>query len=172
MKMRAYLNEGKSENYQDAEAKGLLKAGEVAALLSKKFNEKIYAKELAVFAREWHHAGVFKAGAALKGKRVYFFGNTDVKRITLEQILQNRKEAAKPANKTITIVQGWYPQFFRMTDPVTRRNFSKPFLGIYKGPAGKAPKGFKVLSDGAFVIAQQQQGRALKPFEQCTFEAK
>lgn len=137
MKMRDYLQQKKSENYQDAEAKGLLKAGAVATLLSKKFNTKISAKELIPFAREWHHAGIFKVGDRLKGKRVYFFHADDVDKVPLEKILQNRAPVVKE------IVQGWYPQFFKMTDPVTRRTSSKPFLGIYKGPASKAPKGFK-----------------------------
>lgn len=163
MKMRDYLQQKKSENYQDAEAKGLLKAGAVAGLLSKKFNIKISAKELAPFAREWHHAGIFKVGDRLKGKRVYFFHADDVDKVPLEKILQNRAPVVKE------IVQGWYPQFFKMTDPVTRRTSSKPFLGTYKGPANKAPKGFKSLNEEQFASAEKQRGRALKPFEDCKF---
>lgn len=166
MKMSDYLQQKKSENYQDAEEKGLLKAGAVATLLSKKFNTKISAKELIPFAREWHHAGIFKVGNRLKGKRVYFFHADDVDTIPLEKILQNRE---KEAPVVTSIVQGWYPQFFKMTDPVTRRTSSKPFLGIYKGPANKAPKGFKALNEEQFVVAEKQRGRALKPFEECEF---
>jgi hypothetical protein len=164
MKMRDYLQQKKSENYQDAEAKGLLKAGAVATLLSKKFNTKISAKELIPFSSEWHHAGIFKVGERLKGKRVYFFDADDIENIPLEKILQNREKAAATEN-----VQGWYPQFFKMTDPVTRRTSSKPFLGIYKGPANKAPKGFKALNEEQFTVAEKQRGRVLKPFEQCKF---
>ncbi|WP_343303374.1 hypothetical protein AAHN97_17600 [Chitinophaga niabensis] len=163
MKMRDYLQQKKSENYQDAEVKGLLKAGAVASLLSKKFNTKISAKELIPFAREWHHAGIFKVGERLKGKRVYFFHTDDVDKVPLEKILQNRAPVVKE------IVQGWYPQFFKMTDPATRRTSSKPFLGIYKGPANKAPKGFKSLNEEQFASAEKQRGRALKPFEDCKF---
>lgn len=163
--MRKYLQEGKSENYQDAEDKQLLKAGEVAALLSRKYNNKISAKEIEVFASEWHHAGVFKSGNGLKGRRVYFFREADVNKITLEKILENRAKAVQKAPPDNRIVQGWYPQYFKMTDPVTRRTFSKPFVGIYKGPASKAPKGFQALSDEAFAAAEQQRGRALKPGE-------
>ena len=165
MKMRDYLQQKKSENYQDAEAKGLLKAGAVATLLSKKFNTKISAKELIPFAREWHHAGIFKVGERLKGKRVYFFHADDVEKISVEKIEQNRNKT--PASTEH--VQGWYPQFFKMTDPVTRRTSSKPFLGIYKGPANKVPKGFKALDEEQFASAERQRGRALKPFEQCEF---
>lgn len=165
MKMRKYLHEGKSENYQDAEDKQLLKAGEVAALLSKKFNNKISAKEIEPFASEWHHAGVFKSGNGLKGRRVYFFREADINKITLEKILENRTKIVPKAAPDHRIVQGWYTQYFRMTDPVTRKTFSKPFVGIYKGPASKAPKGFQALSDEAFAAAEQQRGRALKPGE-------
>ena len=164
--MRKYLQEGKSENYQDAEDKQLLKAGEVAALLSKKFNTKISAKEIAPFASEWHHAGVFKSGNGLKGRRVYFFRNADINKITLEKILENKAKATQKAAPDHRMVQGWFPQYFRMTDPVTRKTFSKPFVGVYKGPASKAPKGFQALSDEAFATAEQQRGRALKPGEQ------
>ena len=167
MKMRDYLQQKKSENYQDAEAKGLLKAGAVATLLSKKFKVKISAKELIPFAQEWHHAGIFKVGDRLKGKRVYFFHADDVEKIPLEKILENREKA--PATKSTEPVQGWYPQFFKMTDPKTRRSVSKPFLGIYKGPANKAPKGFKALNEAQMVVAEKQRGRALKPFEECEF---
>ncbi|PSL46271.1 hypothetical protein CLV51_103247 [Chitinophaga niastensis] len=165
MKMSHYLRQGKSENYQDAAAKGLLKAGEVAGLLSKKFNTKILAKELSVFATEWHHAGVFKAGPdqSLRGRKVYFFSAADIEKISLEKILANRDKAAKKPLPDKRMVQGWYTQYFRMTDPVTRRTFSKPFVGIYKGPADKAPKGFKALSDEAFVAAEKQRGKELKP---------
>jgi hypothetical protein len=165
MKMRKYLQEGKSENYQDAEDKQLLKAGEVATLLSKKFNNKISAKEIEVFASEWHHAGVFKSGNGLKGRRVYFFKEADVDKVSLEKILENRAKAVQKAVPDNRPVQGWYTQYFRMTDPVTRKTFSKPFVGIYKGPASKAPKGFQALSDEAFAAAEQQRGRALKPGE-------
>ncbi|WP_110053983.1 hypothetical protein [Chitinophaga sp. S165] len=165
MKMRKYLQEGKSENYQDAEDKQLLKAGEVAALLSKKFNNKISAKEIEIFASEWHHAGVFKSGNGLKGRRVYFFKEADVNKVSLEKILENRAKAAQKAAPDNRTVQGWYPQYFRMTDPVTRKTFSKPFVGIYKGPASKAPKGFQALSDEAFAVAEQHRGKALKPGE-------
>lgn len=167
MKMSHYLRQGKSENYQDAESKGLLKAGEVAVLLSKRFNTKIAAKELEVFASEWHHAGVFKRAASgkLGGRRVYFFSATDIDQISLEKIQANRMAAAsKPAPDT-RVVQGWYPQFFRMTDPVTRKTFSKPFIGIYKGRVDKAPKGFAPLDDKAFAAAEMQRGKALKPGE-------
>ncbi|PWV54513.1 hypothetical protein C7475_1021273 [Chitinophaga sp. S165] len=163
--MRKYLQEGKSENYQDAEDKQLLKAGEVAALLSKKFNNKISAKEIEIFASEWHHAGVFKSGNGLKGRRVYFFKEADVNKVSLEKILENRAKAAQKAAPDNRTVQGWYPQYFRMTDPVTRKTFSKPFVGIYKGPASKAPKGFQALSDEAFAVAEQHRGKALKPGE-------
>ncbi|SDF02598.1 hypothetical protein [Chitinophaga filiformis] len=166
MKMRKYLQEGKSENYQDAEDKQLLKAGEVAALLSKKFNTKISAKEIEPFASEWHHAGVFKSGNGLKGRRVYFFREADINKISLEKILENKAKVTQKAAPDHRMVQGWFPQYFRMTDPVTRKTFSKPFVGIYKGPASKAPKGFQALSDEAFATAEQQRGRALKPGEQ------
>jgi hypothetical protein len=162
MKMRKYLQEGKSENYQDAEDEQLLKAGEVAGLLSKKFNNKISAKELEVFASEWHHAGVFNSGNGLKGRRVYFFKEAAINAITLEKILENRAKAAKKPAPDHRIVQGWYPQYFRMTDPVSRRTYSKPFVGIYKGPASKAPKGFQVLSDEAFAAAEAQRGKEWK----------
>lgn len=163
--MHKYLQQGKSENYQDAEDKQLLKAGEAAALLSKKFNEKISAKEIAIFASEWHHAGVFKSGDGLKGKRVYFFKEADLNKITLEKIQENRTKAAQKAVPDNRLVQGWYVQYFKMTDPVSRRTYSKPFVGIYKGPFAKAPKGFKALSDEAFAVAEAQRGRALKPGE-------
>ncbi|MBS0029229.1 hypothetical protein ACTJJ0_14860 [Chitinophaga sp. 22321] len=172
MKMSQYLRQGKSENYQDAEDKGLLKAGEVAALLSKKFNVKIAARELEPFATEWHHAGVFKsaAGQALRGRKVYFFSANDADGISLEKILANRHKATKKPVPDTGTVQGWYPQYFRMTDPVTRRTFSKPFIGIYKGPANKAPKGFKALPDEAFAIAEKQRNKELKPGEQPLFK--
>jgi hypothetical protein len=167
MKMSDYLRQGKSENYQDAEDKGLLKAGEVAALLSKQFNTKITAKELEVFATEWHHAGVFKsaAGQSLRGRKVYFFSAADIKKISLEKITANRNKAAKKPLPDTSMVQGWYTQYFRMTDPVTRRTLSKPFIGIYNGPANQAPKGFRSLTDEAFVVAEKKRGRELKPGE-------
>lgn len=172
MKMSHYLRQGKSENYQDAEDKGLLKAGEAAALLSRKFNTKIAAKELEPFATEWHHAGVFKSatGQSLRGRKVYFFSAQDAENISLDKILANRNKAAKKPLPNSSIVQGWYPQFFRMTDPVTRKTFSKPFIGIYKGAASKAPKGFKALPDDAFVIAEKKRGRELKPGEEPDFK--
>ncbi|WP_212003336.1 hypothetical protein [Chitinophaga sp. HK235] len=169
MKMSQYLREGKSENYQDAEAKGLLKAGAAAQLLSKKFNEKITAKELEPFSTEWHHAGIFKSGHSLKGKRVHFFSAADLEKITLEKILGNRAKAAAKAAPDTSKVQGWFPQYFRMTDPVSRRTFNKPFIGIYQGPAHKAPKGFKPLSEDAFARVEKQRGRELKPGQEPSF---
>lgn len=168
MKRSDYLRQGKSENYQDAEAKGLLKAGEAAVLLSKKFNIKISAKELGVFSTEWHHAGVFKGtkNGRLIGRKVYFFSATALNNISLDAILANRNKAAERTPPDNTLVQGWYPQFFRMTDPVTRKTFSRPFIGIYRGPASKAPKGFRPLGDEAFAIAEKQRGKALKPGEE------
>ncbi|MBC9929744.1 hypothetical protein [Chitinophaga qingshengii] len=165
MKMSQYLRQGKSENYQDAEEKGLLKAGEVAKWLSKKFNEKITAAELTPFATEWHHAGVFKAGAALKGKRVYFFAPAAVEKITLAQILAGRQTPAKDMRP----VKGWFPQYFRMTDPVSRRTYHKRFVGIYEGPAHKAPKGFQSLPEEVFTRALQQKGKELKAGETPVF---
>lgn len=171
MKRSDYLRQGKSENYQDAEAKGLLKAGEVAVLLSKQFNTKISAKELSVFSTEWHHAGVFKGAknGRLIGRKVYFFSAAAVSHISLDAILANRNKAAEKPLPDNSPVQGWYPQFFRMTDPVTRRTFPKPFIGIYKGPAAKAPKGFKALPDDAFAAAEKLRGKELKPGEEPRF---
>ncbi|MCW3466955.1 hypothetical protein [Chitinophaga nivalis] len=165
MKMKHYLREGKSENYQDAEAKGLLKAGAVAAALSKQLNTKIAAKELEVFATEWHHAGVFKSGEgqALRGRKVYFFSAADVAKITLEKIMANRQKVARKPAPDKRAVQGWYPRYFRMTDPVTRRTVSKSFIGIYKGTADQAPKGFVALDDAALAVAEKQLNRELKP---------
>ncbi|MBC9913061.1 hypothetical protein [Chitinophaga varians] len=165
MKMSQYLRQGKSENYQDAEEKGLLKAGDVARLLTKKFKEKISAAELTPFASEWHHAGVFKSGNALKGKRIYFFSPAAVEKITLERILAGRQLPVKDTRA----VKGWYPQYFRMTDPVSRRTYNKGFVGIYEGPAHKAPKGFKSLPDEAFARAVQQKGKELKAGEDPVF---
>lgn len=171
MKMSEYRRQGKSENYQDAEEKGRLKAGEVAALLSKKFNTKIYAKDLSAFAKEWHHGGVFKSanGASVQGKRIYFFKPADVEKITLEQIMQQREKVALKPAPDHSLVQGWYVQFFKMTDPKSRKTYAKPFIGIYKGPASKAPKGFKPLDDVAFANAEAKRGRELKPGEQPVF---
>ncbi|WP_142684994.1 hypothetical protein [Chitinophaga polysaccharea] len=168
MKRSDYLRQGKSENYQDAEAKGLLKAGEAAVLLSKKFNMKISAKELGVFSTEWHHAGVFKGAknGRLIGRKVYFFSEAALNNISLDAILANRNKTAEKPLPDNSSVQGWYPQFFRMTDPVTRKTFPKPFIGIYKGPASKAPKGFRPLTDEAFSVAEKQRGKALKPGEE------
>ncbi|NSL87596.1 hypothetical protein ECE50_012180 [Chitinophaga sp. Mgbs1] len=171
MKMRDYIRQGKSENYQDAEEKGLLKAGEAAVLLSKKLGMKVSAAELTVFATEWHHAGVFKSssGASLRGRKVYFFSPAAVEKITAAQLLANReKAAAKPAPDQRT-VQGWYPQYFRTTDPVSRRMVNKAFIGIYSGPAHKAPKGFTPLDAAAFANAEQRRGRELKPGERPSF---
>jgi hypothetical protein len=169
MKMSKYLQQGKSENYQDAEDKQLLKAGEVAALLTKKFKMKITALELSPIATEWHHGGVFKSttGQSLKGKRVFFFKPADVEKVSLEQILRNREKPVKVVDNSM--VQGWYVQFFKMTDPVSRRVYSKPFVGIYKGVKSKAPKGFHALGDEAFAVAEKQRGRELKPGEECKF---
>lgn len=171
MKMSHYLHQKKSENYQDAEDKGLLKAGEVAALLSKKFNIKILAAELHVFATEWHHAGIFKSnsGQSLRGRKVYFFSAREVENISLEKIYANRNKAVEKPLPDKTPVQGWYTQYFRMTDPVTRRTFAKPFIGIYQGPASKAPKGFKALSPEVFAIAEKQRGKEFKAGEQPPF---
>lgn len=171
MKRSDYLRQGKSENYQDAEAKGLLKAGEAAILLSKKFNIKISAKELGVFSTEWHHAGVFKGArnGRLIGRKVYFFSAAALNNISLDTILANRNKAAEKTLPDNIPVQGWYPQYFRMTDPVTRKTSSKPFIGIYKGPASKAPKGFRALADEAFALAEKQRGKALKPGEEPRF---
>lgn len=167
--MSKYLQEGKSENYQDAEDKQLLKAGEVAALLTKKFKIKITAVELSPFATEWHHGGVFKSktGQSLKGKRVFFFKPADIEKVSLEQILRNREKVAAPPDHTI--VQGWYVQYFKMTDPVSRRLISKAFVGTYKGPKSKAPKGLKELGDEAFALAEKQRGRELKKGEEPKF---
>lgn len=161
--MNDYLREGKSENYQDAEARGLLKAGEVAARLSKQLGMKVSAKELERFATEWHHAGVFKgnSGGALRGRKVYFFSEAAVQQITAEKILHNREKEQQKKTAGEKIVKGWYPQYFRMTDPVTRRVYSKPFVGIYTGPVGKAPKGFTVLDDEAFEKKKEQRGKPL-----------
>ncbi|MCK7554979.1 hypothetical protein MKQ70_08160 [Chitinophaga sedimenti] len=167
MKISKYAQEGKSENYQHAEARGLLKAGEAAALLSKRLGVKITAKEIEVFSKEWHHAGVFNAGRGIKGRRVYFFSEEALSNISLDAILANRNKP-KPVPDERT-VQGWYIQFFKMTDPATRRRYSKPFVGIYKGPAHKKPKGFKPLSDEAFEVAAKQRGKALLPGETPSF---
>ena len=169
--MSEYRRQGKSENYQDAEEKGRLKAGEAAALLSKKFNTKIAAKELSAFAKEWHHGGVFKGknGASVQGRRIYFFKPEDVEKITLEQILQQRRKVETTPAPDNSQVQGWFVQFFKMTDPVSRKTYAKPFIGIYKGPASKAPKGFKPLDDAAFANAEAKRGRELKPGEQPVF---
>lgn len=166
MKITRYIQEGKSENYQDAEDKGLLKAGEAAALLTKKFGTKIFARELEAFSKEWHHGGVFKSGNSLKGRRVYFFSPGQLDKISLESILSKREKKAPVESKE---VQGWFVQFFKMTDPVSRRVYSKPFVGVYKGPSNKKPKNFQPLSDEAFAIAQRQRGRALAPNERPEF---
>nr|WP_295866616.1 hypothetical protein [uncultured Chitinophaga sp.] len=165
MKMSQYLRQGKSENYQEAEEKGLLKAGDVARILTKKFNEKISAKELTPFATEWHHAGVFKAGNTLKGRKIYFFSPAAVEKITLAQLLAGRQQPAKDTRA----VKGWFPQYFRMTDPVSRRTYNKRFVGIYEGPAHKAPKGFKALPEAVFAKAVQQKGKELKAGEEPVF---
>ncbi|UYQ95019.1 hypothetical protein MKQ68_07920 [Chitinophaga horti] len=164
MRINRYAQEGKSDNYQHAEARGLLKAGEAAALLTKRFGTKIAAAELTVFSKEWHHAGVFSGkGGSVKGRRVYFFSPEQLEQISLNAILANRlKTKPEPDNE---IVQGWYIQFFKMTDPATYKRYSKPFVGIYKGPASKKPKGFRPLSDEAFEIALKQRGKALLPGE-------
>lgn len=167
--MNKYLQQGKSENYQDAEEKGLLKAGEVAVLLSKQFKIKIAAKELEVFATEWHHAGIFKSGQSLRGRKVYFFTAAAVDLITLDKLLANRQRTAKQAPADTKPVKGWYVQYFKMTDPVSRRRYNKPFVGIYQGPANKAPGGFKSLGEEAFAEAQRQRGREIKPGEQVKF---
>lgn len=167
--MSHYLQQGKSENYQDAETKGLLKAGEVAALLSKKFHAKITAKELEIFATEWHHAGVFKSGHSLRGRKVYFFTAKAIELITLDKILANRQLVSRKTPVDTKPVKGWYVQYFRMTDPVSRRMYNKPFVGIYEGPAHKAPRGFKPLPDEAFAEAQRQRGREIKAGEQVKF---
>lgn len=167
--MRNYLQQGKSENYQDAEEKGLLKAGEVAALLSKQFKVKITAKELEVFATEWHHAGIFKSGQSLRGRKVYFFRAAAIDLITLDKILANRQQATPKAPVDTKLVKGWYMQYFSMTDPVSRRRYKKPFVGIYEGPAHKAPGGFKPLGEEAFAEAQRQRGREIKAGEPVKF---
>ncbi|CAL1519448.1 hypothetical protein [Chitinophaga sp. MM2321] len=167
MKMSHYLRQGKSENYQDAEEKGLLKAGAVATLLSKQLGMKITAKELEVFATEWHHAGVFKRGdgQSFQGRKVYFFSPAGIEKITREKIQANRDKAAKKAPPDTRHVQGWYTQYFRITDPVSRRSYNKPFIGIYTGPVNKAPKGFRALADEAFAAAEKLRGKELKAGE-------
>jgi hypothetical protein len=87
--------------------------------------------------------------------------------VQLEQILRNREKAAAPPDNSI--VQGWYVQYFKMTDPVSRRLISKAFVGIYQGPRSKAPKGFHALGDEAFAVAEKQRGRELKKGEEVKF---
>ena len=74
-----YLSQGMSNNHINArndETK--MTVGEAAKLLTKKFKSKIYAKELEVFATEWHHAGVYKnRSGRLSGKRIFFLSVED-----------------------------------------------------------------------------------------------
>lgn len=170
--MQQYIRQGKSENYLMAEERGLKKAGEVAAALSKKFGEKVSAKDLIPFAKEWHHAGVFQRAGSnrLSGKRVYFLHPGDIDAITMEQILQHRERSNRPKVVNEQFVQGWYKQYFKITDPATYRTLRKAFVGIYQGKANKAPKGFIALDEPAFVQAQKMAGKAIPNGETIEFK--
>uniref|UniRef100_A0A6M3JAE2 Uncharacterized protein n=1 Tax=viral metagenome TaxID=1070528 RepID=A0A6M3JAE2_9ZZZZ len=75
--MLAFEETGKyiSERHAEAGAAGKLTAGNVAAILNRKFKPtpKIKAKELKDFADEWHHSGFYKGTRGNTMGRTYFF---------------------------------------------------------------------------------------------------
>jgi len=160
-----YLSQGKSNNYLVAEENGKIKAGEVAKILTKKFGIKIYAKEIECFATEWHHAGVFQGYTGkLMGRKVRFFTHEEIENITLESILENRGNQTKKEEKENQMVKGWFVKFERIRINHYGKLGWKPFVGLYEGLQGNAPKNFTSLTDEEFEDARKYEGSQLISF--------
>ena len=75
--MLAYEETGKyvSKRHAEASAEGKLTAGNVAAIINRRFKPepKVTAKELKEFAPEWHHSGFYKGSNGSTMGRTYFF---------------------------------------------------------------------------------------------------
>ena len=95
-----YQSQGRSNNYIAAVEAGKLTVGQAAKFLTKKFGEKIVAKQLEPLAVEYHHAGLFNGRSA---KRVFFLTRDFVETLTREKI-----EAANGAQT------GWQLGFKRV----------------------------------------------------------
>ena len=95
--MLAYEQTGKyvSERHADASAEGKLTSGKIAGMLSKKFGEKITAKEVKPFAGEWHHSGFYQGNRGSTMGRTYFFPpNTDLEEL-YKKVCEARANAAE-----------------------------------------------------------------------------
>ena len=71
----AFQTTGKyvSERHEIAKQKGLITAGQAAAIISRKTGTKISASEIRPFADEWHHSGFY---AGKMGKTWFFRSST------------------------------------------------------------------------------------------------
>ncbi len=83
-----YNAQGKSNRFLYAQEQGKMTAGEAAKVLTKRFGTKILASDIEPLAVEFHHAGRFGNN---KAKRIFFFSDEDLARITLEQVEELRE---------------------------------------------------------------------------------
>ena len=164
-----YFDQGKSNSHILAQNQGKLTAGAAAKILTKKFGIKISAKDLKPLSTEWHHAGHFKGFNGGQAGKTYFFTQDQVNQITPETIENSRKLLADKLVMESQDVKGWFVKFDRVRINSYGKLGYKPFLGIYEGPKGKAPKSFIALSEEQFIIAKSQEGRAMEAYETPTF---
>jgi hypothetical protein len=164
-----YFSQGVSNSHIYAKECGKITAGEAAKILSKKFAIKILAKDIKPLSTEWHHSGAFKGNNGTLAGKTYFFTKEQVDSITLEKINQVNNQLISEKQALLINVQGWYIDFKKVSINRYGKLGWKPFLGIYEGEKGKAPKSFVALTDEQMEIARLQKGRQLEPYEKPTF---
>jgi hypothetical protein len=157
-----YAQQGKSNNFIQAQHEGRLTVGEAAKLLSKKFGKKILARELEPLATEFHHAGRFGRRQA---KRVFFLSQEEVARITEDDIA-----------KTSIPLWGWVLGFRADYGGYHGRKRYVPIIQeVGQFPADKVHRlgdKFHPLADDEIEWAKLAIGKSLPPYCSDWREAK
>lgn len=161
-----YLRQGKSNNYIDAEQKGLYKAGEAARFLTRQLKMKVLAADVIPFCREWHHAGVFKGHRGrLRGRVVHFIDAGRLNNITAADIEAGRQQARQQTEQDQQPICGWYVDFEQLKTK-HGKTYYVPRVGLFEGPQGQAvyKRDFQALSREEFEKARPFAGRRLNPY--------
>lgn len=112
-----------SERHAEAKDSGMLTAGQIAKLITKKFGEKIKAAELRFYADEWHHSGFYKGNNGSTMGRTYFFKPPSEEHLQwlFDEVMRDRKEIAE----------------LEAEQDVERYFFETGFEKRYDGPRGR-----------------------------------
>ena len=157
-----YARQGKSNNFIAAQSAGRMTAGQAAKVLSKRLGRKITAKEIEPLAVEFHHAGRF---GNHKAKRVFFFSESEVERITLADV----DRAAAPR-------WGWILGFrAEYTGRFGKKRYVPIVAEVGQFAADKANRlgdKFHQLSESEAAEAKAAAGKRLPAFSQDWREAR